>query len=93
MDLVAPIVKDQLIAPLDQDAPFELRSDEVIGVILRVCMDPRDRHHSYLVFGADEAFASAHSDVPIGDTLWSARSCSGIVDRGGKVSRAEELKT
>ena len=41
VDLLAPVVKDQLLAPLDQDAPFELTSDEVMDVILRLCLDPR----------------------------------------------------
>lgn len=42
-DLVAlagPVVRDQLIVPLDQDAPFQFTSDEVMSIILPVCMDP-----------------------------------------------------
>ncbi len=37
--LAAPVVKDLLIAPLDQDAPFRMTSDQVMDIILRVCMD------------------------------------------------------
>ncbi len=37
--VTAPVVKGHLIAPLNQDAPFELSSDEVMDIILRVCVD------------------------------------------------------
>jgi hypothetical protein len=39
VDLAAPIVKDQLIAPLDDDAPFELTADGVMDVIYRWDID------------------------------------------------------
>jgi hypothetical protein len=37
--VTAPVVKGHLIAPLNQDAPFELSSDQVMDIILRVCMN------------------------------------------------------
>lgn len=39
--LAAPVVKDLLIAPLNQEAPFELTSEQVMDIILGVCLDPR----------------------------------------------------
>jgi hypothetical protein len=39
--LAAPVVKDLLIVSLNQEAPFELTSKQVMDIILRVCMDPR----------------------------------------------------
>ncbi len=37
--LAAPLVRDELVAPLPRDAPFQLTSDQVMDIILRVCLD------------------------------------------------------
>lgn len=38
--LAAPVVRGQLIAPLEQDARFQFTSDQVMDIILRVCLEP-----------------------------------------------------
>ena len=40
MALAAPAVRDDLLAPLQQDAPLQLTSDQVMDIILRCALDP-----------------------------------------------------
>ena len=37
--LAAPVVRDELIAPLESDAPFRLTSEQVMDIVLRVSLD------------------------------------------------------